>query len=225
MASDGIWINAVTKEARFFPHDSLPDQVWPTPRCGPPLLLGLEVGWTIWTPQQDADYLIHRRGLRPEVQEIFITHHVAGLALPALSEDRLQALGFRVGEAVIVGAVMRALSQRYPNNEDDAAHGPMRSESFPRVELSSSNTIHLQELLQRHCDAYGGFPVRPLSGRGHHEAPPSPHQVRLQEKLRKEKWIFLSFSFFSFSFSFFFFFFFSHLRDQPQEPAQKEAAQ
>ena len=25
---DGTWINTVTKEARFFPHDSLPDQVW-----------------------------------------------------------------------------------------------------------------------------------------------------------------------------------------------------
>ena len=68
----------------------------------------VEADWTSWTPQQAADYLIHRRGLRPEVQEIFTTHHLAGLALPALSEDRLQALGFRVGEAVIVGTVMRS---------------------------------------------------------------------------------------------------------------------
>ena len=72
------------------------------------LAMVMEAGWTSWTPQQAADYLIHRRGLRPEVQEIFTTHHLAGLALPALSEDRLQALGFRVGEAVIVGTVMRS---------------------------------------------------------------------------------------------------------------------
>ena len=68
----------------------------------------VEADWTSWTPQQAADFLIHRRSLRPEVQEIFLTHHLAGLALPALSEDRLQALGFRVGEAVIVGTVMRS---------------------------------------------------------------------------------------------------------------------
>ena len=28
LKADGIWVNQATKEARFFPHDSLPDQAW-----------------------------------------------------------------------------------------------------------------------------------------------------------------------------------------------------